>query len=64
LNGRLQRIAQRLTSLIALLPTALSSLGGLKVAVVEQTLGFTPAAGYGFAGHDRRDGGHRVLGSV
>jgi hypothetical protein len=44
LNGRLQRIAQRLTSLIALLPTALSSLGGLKVAVVEQTLGFTPAA--------------------
>jgi hypothetical protein len=26
------------------LPTALSSLGGLKVAVIEQTLGFTPAA--------------------
>jgi hypothetical protein len=45
LNGRLQRVAQRITSLIALLPTALSSLGGLKVAVVEQTLGFTPAAG-------------------
>lgn len=30
LNGRLQRIAQRLTSLIALLPTALSLGGGLK----------------------------------
>lgn len=31
LNGRLQRIAQRLTSLIALLPTALGANGGLKV---------------------------------
>ena len=31
LNGRLQRIAQRLTSIIALLPTALGSGGGLKV---------------------------------
>ncbi len=31
LNGRLQRIAQRLTSLIALLPSALGSGGGLKV---------------------------------
>lgn len=31
LNGRLQRIAQRLTSLIALLPTALGASGGLKV---------------------------------
>lgn len=31
LNGRLQRIAQRLTSLIALLPTALGAGGGLKV---------------------------------
>lgn len=31
LNGRLQRIAQRLTSLIALLPTALGTGGGLKV---------------------------------
>lgn len=30
-NGRLQRIAQRLTSLIALLPTALGAGGGLKV---------------------------------
>jgi hypothetical protein len=31
LNGRLQRIAARLTSLIALLPTALGAGGGLKV---------------------------------
>lgn len=31
LNGRLQRIAQRLTSMIALLPTALGGNGGLKV---------------------------------
>lgn len=30
LNGRLQRIAQRLTSLIALLPAALGASGGLK----------------------------------
>lgn len=31
LNGRLQRIAQRLTSMIALLPTALGANGGLKI---------------------------------
>lgn len=31
LNGRLQRIAQRLTSIIGLLPTALGANGGLKV---------------------------------
>ena len=31
LNGRLQRIAQRLTSLIALLPAALGAGGGIKV---------------------------------
>jgi hypothetical protein len=31
LNGRLQRIAQRITSLIALLPVALGAGGGLKV---------------------------------
>lgn len=31
LNGRLQRIAQRITSLIALLPAALGAGGGLKV---------------------------------
>jgi hypothetical protein len=45
LNGRLQRLAQRLTSLIALLPTALTGSGNLKVALVEQSNGFTPAAG-------------------
>ncbi len=31
LNGRLQRVAQRLTSIIALLPTALGAGGGIKV---------------------------------
>src|SRR5689334_16925532 len=31
LNGRLQRVAQRLTSLITLLPAALGAGGGLKV---------------------------------
>lgn len=31
LNGRLQRIAQRLTSIIALLPAALGANGGLKI---------------------------------
>lgn len=31
LNGRLQRIAQRLTSLISLLPTSLGAQGGLKI---------------------------------
>jgi len=35
LNGRLQRIAQRITSLIALLPTALGANGGLKVEGVS-----------------------------
>jgi hypothetical protein len=35
LNGRLQRIAQRLTSLIALLPAALTGSGNLKTAVLE-----------------------------
>ena len=34
-NGRLQRIAQRLTSLIALLPAALSGGGNLKVSLEE-----------------------------
>lgn len=35
LNGRLQRIAQRITSLITLLPTALTGSGNFKVAVQE-----------------------------
>lgn len=37
LNGRLQRIAQRLTSLIALIPSALGANGGLKVDIVGDT---------------------------
>lgn len=35
LNGRLQRIAQRITSLIALVPAALTGSGNFKVAVNE-----------------------------
>lgn len=38
LNGRLQRIAQRLTSLIALLPTSLATGGGLR-ATIQDTSG-------------------------
>lgn len=37
LNGRLQRVAQRLTSLIALIPAALGANGGLKVDIVGDT---------------------------
>lgn len=35
LNGRLQRVAQRITSLIALVPAALTGSGNFKVAVQE-----------------------------
>lgn len=35
INGRLQRIAQRITSLIALIPAALTGSGNFKVAVQE-----------------------------
>lgn len=35
LNGRLQRIAQRITSLIALIPAALTGGGNFKVAIQE-----------------------------
>jgi hypothetical protein len=44
LNGRLQRIAQRLTSLIALIPTALSSNGGLLVrdSLLQVNISQTP----------------------
>ena len=35
LNGRLQRIAQRLTSLIALFPAAFTSGGGIKAGLVD-----------------------------
>lgn len=37
LNGRLQRIAQRITSLIALIPTALTGSGNFKVSIAEST---------------------------
>src|SRR4051812_7443413 len=37
LNGRLQRIAQNITSLIAKLPAALSAGGNLKVSLAEST---------------------------
>lgn len=57
INGRLQRIAQRITSLISLLPTALGGSGGLKVddifgqyetvaaSQTAQAMGATGAAG-------------------
>lgn len=51
LNGRLQRIAQRITSLIALIPAALTGSGNFKVAVQEAlpagtaTIGATLDAG-------------------
>jgi hypothetical protein len=45
LNGRLQRIAQRLTSLIGLLPTALGAGGGLKVDGSGTPLPITDAGG-------------------
>lgn len=41
LNGRLQRIAQRITSLLGVLPAALTVGGNLKVAIVEDTVGGT-----------------------
>lgn len=37
LNGRLQRIAQRITSLIALVPAALTGTGNFKVSIEEST---------------------------
>jgi hypothetical protein len=37
LNGRLQRIAQRLASLIALVPTALTASGNFKTSLAEMT---------------------------
>jgi hypothetical protein len=43
LNGRLQRVAQRLTSLIALLPTSLSN-GFLKVSIQEYGTGSAASA--------------------
>jgi hypothetical protein len=45
LNGRLQRIAQRITSLIALFPTALTGSGNFKTAVSEALPAGTNAIG-------------------
>lgn len=46
LNGRLQRIAQRITSLIALLPTALTTIGSaLKTGASEGNLTCTVTSG-------------------
>lgn len=56
LNGRLQRVAQRLSSLIGLLPTALATGGGLKVTVQDTfgaALDYTvPALTEGGLAHD------------
>lgn len=63
LNGRLQRIAQRLTSLIALLPSALGGNGGL---TIEGIVGGTavPVSGTftaaGDVAHDAADSGNPV----
>lgn len=38
LNGRLQRIAQRITSLIALIPTSLSAVGAFRVGSVNSSI--------------------------
>lgn len=43
LNGRLQRIAQRISSLIALVPAALTGSGNFKAAIVESTASVTVA---------------------
>lgn len=43
LNGRLQRIAQRLTSLIALVPAALTGSGNFKVSLQEGASGSIPS---------------------
>ncbi len=48
LNGRLQRIAQRVTSVIALLPTALGANGGIKADIVGGTANLAAAATGGY----------------
>lgn len=57
LNGRLQRIAQRLTSLIALFPTALTGSGNFKVAVQEFS---STVSVQGDVAHDAVDSGNPV----
>jgi hypothetical protein len=53
LNGRLQRIAQRLTSLIALLPASLTALGFLKTA--DMGAGWTSVFGVSGARYTSAD---------
>lgn len=66
LNGRLQRIAQRITSLIALIPAALTGSGNFKVAVVESTVTqpvsgtITASNASGDVAHDGVDSGNPV----
>lgn len=61
LNGRLQRIAQRITSLIALIPSALTGSGNFKVALTEtsvtQAVGGDTAAAASDSGNPVKIGG-------
>lgn len=58
LNGRLQRIAQRLTSLIALLPSSLTGSGNLKVSLQESNA--SQAVTYATTGSGTSTGAIRV----
>jgi hypothetical protein len=66
LNGRLQRIAQRLSALIALLPTALGANGGLRVegvaggTAVPVSGSVTAANAAGDVAHDGGDSGNPI----
>ena len=64
LNGRLQRIAQRLTSLIALLPTALGTGGGLKVDGSGTALPISVADGSDVAEGAKADAAYAGSGSA
>lgn len=64
LNGRLQRIAQRLTSLIALLPTALTAAGALKEGSAEAVLTASVASGQTLQGTGSDIGGLRNWGII
>jgi hypothetical protein len=64
LNGRLQRIAQRITSLIALVPAALTGSGNFKVSIAESTATVTVGDGGGAVSVDDNGGSLTVDGSV
>ena len=57
LNGRLQRIAQRITSLIALVPAALTGSGNFKVAINEAIAAGTAVIGGMFGSTSAASGG-------